>query len=92
MSNRGLQVHHTATLGLLLLLTLAMQGCLGIMWLGAVGIDQARTSDIKVQSFENSWAVAPQERQHLGLVKSIAVMPFVGDPVMAERWTAFFEK
>jgi hypothetical protein len=27
------------------------------------------------------------ERQQLGLVKSIAVMPFVGDPAMAERWT-----
>jgi hypothetical protein len=65
-----------------------MQGCMGIVWLGAVGIDRARTSDIEFQSFENSWVVEPQERQHLGLVKSIAVMPFVGDPVMAERWTA----
>jgi hypothetical protein len=63
-----------------------MQGCLGIVWLGAVGIDRTRTSDIEFQSFENSWVVAPPERQHLELVKSIAVMPFVGDPLMAERW------
>ena len=48
-----------------------------MVWLGTVGIDRTRTSDIEFQSFENSWVVAPQERQHLGLVKSIAVMPFV---------------
>lgn len=92
MPNRRVLVHHTALLGLLLSSALAMQGCLGIVWLGAVGIDQTRTSDIEFQSFENSWVVAPQERQHLGLVKSIAVMPFIGDPVMAERWTAVFRE
>jgi hypothetical protein len=69
-----------------------MQGCVAMVWLGAVGIDRARTSDIEFRSFENSWAGAPQERQQLGLVKSIAVMPFVGDPVMAERWTAIFRE
>lgn len=92
MPNRLVQVHHTATLGLLLFSTIAMQGCLAVVWLGAVGIDVTRTSDIEFQSFENSWVVAPQEQQHLGLVKSIAVMPFVGDPVMAERWTAVFQE
>jgi hypothetical protein len=71
---------------------MTMQGCVAIVWLGAVGIDQARTSDIEFQSFENSWVLAPEERGHLGLVKSIAVMPFVGDPVMAERWTAVFRE
>jgi hypothetical protein len=69
-----------------------MQGCLGIVWLGAVGIDVTRTSDIEFQPFENSWVVAPHERQKLGLVKSIAVMPFIGDPVMAERWAAVFRE
>jgi hypothetical protein len=92
MPNRRVLVHHTALLGLLLLSSLAMQGCLGIVWLGAVGIDRARTSDIEFESFENSWVVEPQERQHLGLVKSIAVMPFIGDPVMAERWAAVFRE
>jgi hypothetical protein len=92
MPNRRVRVHHTALLGLLLLSALTMQGCLGIVWLGAVGIDRTRASDIEFQSFENSWVVAPQERQHLGLVKSIAVMPFVGDPVMAEQWAAVFRE
>jgi hypothetical protein len=69
-----------------------MQGCLAVVWLGAVGIDVTRTSDIEFQPFENSWLVAPQERQHLASVKSIAVMPFVGDPVMAQRWTAVFRE
>jgi hypothetical protein len=50
-----------------------------------------RTSDIEFRSFENSWAVAPQERHHLGFVKSIAVMPFVGDPAMAEQWIAVLQ-
>src|SRR6266513_2260535 len=92
MPNRRIWVYHTAIFGLLLLSTMAMQGCLAMVWLGAVGIDQTRTSDIEFQSFENSWVVAPHERQRLGLVKSIAVMPFLGDPVMAERWTAVFRE
>lgn len=92
MPNRRVRVHHTVFLGFLLLSVSAMQGCLGVVWLGAVGIDSARTSDIEFQAFENSWMVAPDERQHLGLVQSIAVMPFVGDPVMAERWAAVFRK
>ena len=51
-----------------------------------------RSSDIEFQSFENSWLVAPQKRQQAGLVKSIAVMPFVGDSAMAERWIAVFRE
>lgn len=71
---------------------MVMQGCLAIVWLGAVGVDMTRTSEIEFQPFENTWMVALQERQQLGVVKSIAVMPFVGDPVMAERWTAVFRE
>lgn len=92
MPNRRVRVHHTVILGLLVLSALAMQGCLAIVWLGAVGIDRTRTSDIEFQAFENSWVVTPQEQQHLGLVKTIAVMPFAGDSVMAERWTAVFRE
>jgi hypothetical protein len=51
-----------------------------------------RTSDIEFQSFENSSVVGPQERQSLASLKSIAVMPFLGDAVMAERWTAVFRE
>jgi hypothetical protein len=91
MPNRR-RVHHIVLLGFLLFSALAMQGCLGVVWLGAVGIDSIRTSDIEFQAFENSWVVAPHERQHLGLVQSIAVMPFAGDPVMAERWAAVFRE
>src|SRR5262245_25215715 len=72
--------------------TLAMLGCLAVVWLGTVGIDSTCRGDVGFQSFENSWELAPQERQHLGLVKSIAVMPFVGDPAMAQRWTAVFRE
>lgn len=92
MSNRRVRVHHTAVFGLLLISALGMQGCLAMVWLGAVGIDVTRTSDIEFQPFENSWWVASQERQQLASVKSIAVMPFAGDPVMAERWTAVFRE
>jgi hypothetical protein len=88
MPNRRSRVPNTVILGLLLLSTMAMQGCMAIAWLGAVGIDRALTSDIEFQSFENSWVIAPQERQHLASMKSIAVMSFAGDPVMAERWAA----
>jgi hypothetical protein len=69
-----------------------MQGCLAVVWLGAVGVDVTRTSDIEFQPFENSWWGATQERQHLASLKSIAVMPFLGDPAMAERWTAVFRE
>jgi hypothetical protein len=92
MPNRRVRVHYIAPLGLLLLTAMAMQGCVAIVWLGAVGIDQARTSEIEFQPFENSWVLASEERRHLGMMKSLAVMPFFGDPVMAERWTAVFRE
>ncbi|MEO8341113.1 MAG: hypothetical protein ABI604_15610 [Nitrospirota bacterium] len=50
------------------------------------------TSDIEFRPFENSWVVVPQERQHLVSMKSIAIMPFSGDPVMADRWAAVFRE
>lgn len=80
-------VHHASVLGFLVLAAIALQGCLAMVWLGAVGVDMSRTSEIEFQPFENTWMVELQERQQLRLMKSIAVMPFVGDPAMAERWT-----
>lgn len=82
------RAYHIAVVGLLLLSAIAMQGCLAAVWLGAVGVDMIRNNDIEFQSFENSWLVAPDERKYLGSVKSIAVMPFSGDSIMAERWAA----
>ena len=87
MPIRMTRVHHAAVSGLLFLAALALQGCLAVVWLGAVGVDMTRTSEIEFQPFENTWMVELQERQQLRLMKSIAVMPFVGDPAMAERWT-----
>ena len=92
MPNRRVRVHHIVLLGFLLLSALAMHGCLGAVWLGAVGIDSARTSDVEFHAFENSWVIAPDERQHLRLMQSLAVKPFAGDPGMAERWAAVFRE
>ena len=80
---RMTRVHHASVLGLLFLAAIALQGCLAMVWLGAVGVDMTRTSEIEFQPFENTWMVELQERQQ---VKSITVMPFVGDPAMAGRW------
>ena len=91
MPNRSLWVHRITILGLLFFATMALQGCLAMVWLGAVGIDRTRTSEIEFQSFENSWVGAPQERPHLASMKSIVVVPFSGDPVMAERWAVVLD-
>ena len=87
MPIRMTRVHHASVLGFLVLATITLQGCLAMVWLAAVGVDMSRTSEIEFQPFENTWMVELQERQQLGLVKSISVTPFVGDPSMAERWT-----
>ena len=64
---------------------------MGVVWLGAVGSDWVRSSDITFQPFENSWVGVSPEGPSLGLVKSVVVRPFVGDPMMAARWIAVFE-
>lgn len=92
MPTRRLRIRHTVILGLLLPSAMAMQGCMAIAWLGVIGIDTTRTSDIEFQPFEHSWVIAPQERQHLSSMQSIAVMPVAGDPVMATRWAAVFRE
>ena len=92
MPNRRVSACHSVILGLLLPLALTVQGCMIIPWLGVIGIDRTRVSDIEFQSFENSWVVAPEERQRLVSMKSIAVMPFSGDPMMAERWATVLQE
>lgn len=86
-----LRRHCTLISGLLLLAACGVQGCLALVWLGAVGIDATRTSDVEFHSFENA-SVAAQQEQTLASVESIAVMPFLDDPVMAERWTAVLQQ
>jgi len=63
-----------------------MQGCLPAVWLAAVGTDTIRSSEVELQPFENSW-VAPSEKWQLGMVQSIAIIPFSGDAAMAARFT-----
>jgi hypothetical protein len=91
MPIRRLRVYLASILGLPLFSALAMQGCLAIVWLGAVGTDVTRTSEIEFLPFENSSVVPPQEQRHLASMKSIAVLPFVEDQVMAERWAAVLQ-
>ena len=61
MPHCRVQIHRIATVGPLLLSALAMQDCMAIAWLGAIGIDRTISSDIEFQPFENSWVVVPQE-------------------------------
>lgn len=79
-------IRSSTVFGLLLLSAVGLQGCVAIVWLGAVGIDTTRTSDIEFHPFEHSLVLAPHERERLASVHSLAVMPFLGDTVMAERW------
>jgi hypothetical protein len=66
----------------------SLQGCLAVAWVGIVGFDSLRTSDLTFWPFEKSW-VAPQEQgtdsdPHLK-VSSVAVLPFEGDAEMGAR-------
>ncbi|MGH7206743.1 MAG: hypothetical protein ACREI2_11110 [Nitrospiraceae bacterium] len=69
-----------------------MQGCLGALWLGAVGSDLARSSDVEFQPFQNSW-VAPSATWHEGgSMTSVAVTPVVENTAMAARLTAILQQ
>lgn len=83
--------YQLALFGFLLVPVFAMQGCVGIAWLSVVGTDWARTSDVTFQPFENSWVEVPPEGSSLGFEKTITVKPFIGDPLMAGRWTTVFQ-
>lgn len=73
-------------LGVLFLVACTMPGCLGIVWLGTVGVDLTRTSDIEFHGFEDSWIASSQDESMPVSIQSIALVPFAGDPAMAERW------
>lgn len=69
---------------------LVLQGCaLAVVWVGAVGFDNARRSNIEFHPFENSWLASSEQRQEP--LASIAVLPFPGQTPMAERWTTLLE-
>jgi len=69
-----------------------MQGCLGAAWLGAVGTDLVRSSDVEFQPFQNSW-VAPSATWHeRGSMTSVAVTPVEVNTAMAFRLTTILQQ
>jgi hypothetical protein len=88
--------------GSLMLASLCMQGCLAVVWVGAVGFDSIRSSEIEFQPFENSWLAPPETRPNLDSVTSIAVTPFLEtSPAHQEmptsehldaRWTGLLQR
>src|SRR5207249_8044048 len=69
-----------------------MQGCLGAAWLGAVGTDLVRSSDVEFQPFQNSW-VAPSATWHEnGSMTSVAVTPVEVNTAMAFRLTTVLQQ
>jgi len=69
-----------------------LQGCLGAVWLGAVGSDLARSSEVEFQPFQNSW-VAPSATWHEGgSMTSVAVTSVVENTAMAARLTAILQQ
>ena len=67
--------------------TVLMQGCMPVLWLGAVGIDSARSSDVEFQPFEHSWVAPPNQWPQPGAMKSLAVAPLGGEAPMV-TWLA----
>lgn len=68
-----------------------LQGCaLAVIWVGAVGFDNVRHSEIEFHPFENSWLATPESSPEP--LASIAVVPFPGQTPMAERWTALLQE
>ena len=69
-----------------------LQGCMGAAWLGAVGADLVRSSDVEFHPFQNSW-VAPSATWHeRGSMTSIAVTPVVANTAMAFRLTTILQQ
>ncbi|HEV8540049.1 MAG TPA: hypothetical protein VGQ60_02690 [Nitrospiraceae bacterium] len=63
--------------GILLLVSLCLQGCLAVVWVGAVGFDVVRNSEIEFQPFENSWLAPSEPQPRPDSVTTIAVAPFL---------------
>lgn len=92
----------TLAAGALLLASFFMQGCLAVVWVGAVGFDVARNSEIEFQPFENSWLAPSATRPDPDSVTSIAVTPFLettpthekvpGNERLEARWTGMLKR
>lgn len=75
-------------MSLIFTVALALQGCLAIPWLAAIGLDSLTPSSVTFWPFEESW-VAPKEPSNnvpeSETVTSVAVLPVEGDGDMAAR-------
>ena len=89
---RGMRLGTGIAVVVIATLALSLQGCVGAVWLAAVGSHVALGSDIEFLPFENSWVAPPKMREQSGSVESIAVAPFEGDPSMAARFATVLEQ
>lgn len=82
-----------AALALMVLsLPVLLQGCMSAMWLGAVGIDSARSSGVEFQPFEHSWVAPLAQWPQPGAMRSLAVAPFGGEATMATLLAAALQQ
>jgi hypothetical protein len=72
--------------------TVLMQGCLPALWLGAIGIDSARSSQVEFQPFEHSWVAPLEQWPQRGALRSLAIAPFGGEATMATLLAAALQQ
>jgi hypothetical protein len=72
--------------------TVLMQGCLPALWLGAIGIDSARSSQVEFQPFEHSWVAPLEQWPQPGALRSLAIAPFGGEATMATLLAAALQQ
>ncbi|MGH7234791.1 MAG: hypothetical protein ACREIO_00260 [Nitrospiraceae bacterium] len=81
------------TLALMILpATVLMQGCMLALWLGAVGIDSTRSSEVEFQPFEHSWVAPLEQWPQPDAMRSLAVAPFGGETTMATLLAAALQQ
>lgn len=83
----------SAALALMVLTATALvQGCMPVLWLGAVGIDSARSSEVEFQPFEHSWVAPLEQWPRPGAMRSLAIAPFGGEATMATLLAAALQQ
>lgn len=78
--------------GLMVTLTVLLQGCVAVAWLCAVGVGNSVNGSVDFQPFQNSWVALVSNRTNGVPMQSIGVVPFEGDKAMAPRFTTMFQK